>query len=208
MSQDSLSFKNVENRNIKSIIKFSPLHLINFYPSIQVAYEHRLTPATSLQIDLGYVFYNFSTPEFIRKNGFKAKAEYRYYLKDERTDRKSPYLSAEPYINAVNFHREENTIQCFDLDCQLQFSQKIRYLVQYRETGFSLKYGQVFTMWNNFIFDLNYGMTIRIIRYKEKGRDSSPPQDFFDGFLSIPNERNRIGISPALGLRVGYIIKP
>jgi hypothetical protein len=202
IAQDSISKDHKPNRTPGEVIKLSPLHLINFYPSVQVAYEHPVSLVSSLQIDLGFVFHNYGSPDFINKRGIKSKLEFKYYLRDEAN-----YLSIEPYFNGVNFHRRDSLLQCFDLDCTIQFSQSQLYLVQYRETGFSLKFGQTFEMGSNFLFDLNYGLTFRLIDYAYKGRlQTQLPPAGSDSWLI--NEGKRTGVSPALGIRFGYVLRP
>ncbi len=191
-----------------SILKISPLHLINFYPSIQLAYEHRLSSLSSFQLDAGYVFANNNgNTNYLNKRGLKGKAAYRYYIPGY-SGKRIDYLSVEPYLNVVNFDRSDNTRGCFDLDCNQQFSQRIQYFVQYREHGISLKYGLLTGFVRNIVFDVNAGLTLRFVDYKKKGLPNGIvlDDDFF-GRLRIPNERKRTAVGPALGIRVGYILK-
>ena len=201
LSQDSLLNKSKPNIVSTKAIKFSPFHLINFYPSVQFAFEKGLTSTSSIQIDLGYVFnYGNVSDEFIDKRGIKAKLEYRHFLL-KSSGKNLTYISVEPYLNAVNFDRNETIVNCFDLDCTMQFSQRSKYLVRYRETGLSGKFGFIAHVSDRIIVDINYGLMIRIVDYK---KENQVDEIQWNGFFQIPNENKRIGIGPVLGLRVGY----
>ncbi|MEQ8424663.1 MAG: hypothetical protein RIA63_08120 [Cyclobacteriaceae bacterium] len=190
------------------LFKYSPFHAINFYPSIQLAFEYRVHTTSSVQLDFGYVYYNDNPNDFNNKNGLKVKLEYRYYLKKEEENNNHPYVSIEPYLNAVNFYREETEVECSDTDCQMQSLRSYRYLVQYREQGLSVKSGSVVSRWKNFVFDVNCGFTVRFVSYKPKTiEDLNTPRKILNGLFDFPNERNRIGFSPVIGLRIGCIIK-
>ncbi len=189
-------------------IKVSPLHLINFYPSVQVAYEQKISRRTTLQLDMGYVFdYDGDNdPDFQNKRGVKGKLEGRYYFWG-RTDRKKMYYgSAEGYANVINFDRHDFRQECFDLECNDVFMREYNYTMKYREQGVSLKAGMIRYMGDRFIFDLNSGFTLRHVEYREPPNLPPSWMDFMF-FPDIPNERDRVTISPNLGIRFGYRLK-
>src|SRR5688572_6403800 len=89
-------------------VKFSPLHLINFYPTIQLAVERKIKGKLSGQVDLGYIVR--SQPDnsaFSNMRGYKAKAEARQYIIEGRDRNRVLYGALELYRNAVDFDRRE-----------------------------------------------------------------------------------------------------
>src|SRR5687767_14554290 len=63
-------------------IKFSPIHLINFYPTVQLAFEKKIRKKLTAQIDLGYILQNnkLRGNDFGNMRGYKTKAEARQYI--------------------------------------------------------------------------------------------------------------------------------
>lgn len=193
-------------QEVHHIVKLSPFHVLNFYPTLQFAYELQWHPRFSLQADIGYVLnFNNVNERFINKRGVKLKTEFRYYL-DYNSRELLHYFAAEPYQNIINFDRRETQTECFDIECMIIYSKQYFYKVRYRESGFSLKYG-IMRERKRIVFDINFGLTLRFVNYKKP----DIPRGFneFDnvGWFSIPNERKRVTVGPALGLRMGYRIK-
>lgn len=188
------------------IIKWSPLHLSNFYPTLQFAYEYKWSPEFSIQLDAGLVVNSATwrdTERFSDKRGIKLKSEFRYYFYVSESIFR--YLSAEAYTNIINFDRNTTQIECFDLDCTIQFSRRYLYKVKYREQGLSFKYGYV-RKFDRVILDFNFGLTLRNVEYKKPNLPDALNDFQRDFAFSIPNEEKRLAFSPALGLRIGYII--
>jgi hypothetical protein len=188
-------------------IKFSPLHLINFYPTVEFSFEQKITSQVTLQAEFGYVL-NYSNEwneDFIDKRGAKIKLEGRYYFFG-RTDRKKIYyIAGESYVNLVNFERSRRIRECFDLECEHEFMRDITYTMKYREKGFTIKAGLVWYA-GKFMFDFSSGWTVRGIEYREP---AGIPTDFSDDwiFFEIPNEDDRIALSPNIGIRLGYRLR-
>jgi hypothetical protein len=186
------------------VLKLSPLHLYNFYPTIELSYEHRVKGKFTTQIEAGYVLdYSLNTnTKYQNKRGFKLKLEPRYYFAHSRTNRVNFYTSAEGYLNRINFDRESFETRCFDGSCSFQFRQRTSYEMRYREQGFSIKMGWVINL-HRFLFDFNSGLTVRRIRYY--GDRSNQRNDFLlFGNWFEPNETARTVISPNVGIRLGY----
>lgn len=189
-------------------IKVSPLHLLNFYPTIEVSYEQKVKGNVTAQAEVGYVV-DFRTDwdrEFLNKRGVKLKLEGRYYFWGRIDRKKLYYISAEPYMNVINFDRENARIECFDLECVNRYRITSQYKVEYREHGFSVKAGLIRYTGNKLFFDVNSGFTLRNVRYREP---AFPGEFSFDeddtwSFFDIPNEEDRIGFSPCLSARIGY----
>jgi len=193
-------------QEVHHIIKWSPFHVLNFYPTLQFAYELQWHPRFSLQGDIGYMLnLDNSDVQFIDKRGVKLKTEVRYYLEDN-SRALLHYFSAEPYQHIINFDRRETKTECFDIECMIFYSKQYFYKVRYRESGFSLKYG-IMRERRRIVFDINYGLTLRFVNYKKP--DIPTGFNEFDNvsWFSIPNERKRVTVGPALGLRIGYRIK-
>ncbi len=187
----------------KSAVKISPIHLLNFYPTVEVSYEHRILPSFTLQEEVGYVL-NYGSDErgdFQNKRGVKLKLEGRYYFFGRTDKKKMYYVSGEVYGNFVNFDRSGRGPECFDIECQHAFIRDYTYVMKYREHGFSIKLGW-FKYFGRVFFDLNSGWTIRSIKYREPSGIQNFQEDW--EFFQIPNEDDRIALSPNFGARMGY----
>ena len=181
-------------------IKFSPFHLINFYPTIEISYEQRIRPRFTLQAETGYVLnYRYNTDDdFQNKRGIKAKLEARNYLSGPPDRRKLFYIATEIYLNAVNFDRQTGQVECFDLECNHRYFRRYNYKMKYREEGISFKVGFI-RYWNQALFlDLNTGVTVRNVQYKEPIVVREFRGDVVWGGPDIPNEDDRVTVSPTL----------
>ena len=189
-------------------IKVSPLHLLNFYPTIEVSYEQKLWPEITAQIEAGWVLPTGYDDEFLNKRGIKLKLEGRYYYWGRTRGRVLNYLSVEPYMNVINFDRQLTRTECFDVECNSMFTRTTLEKMAYREEGVSLKFG-LMKYWSKKIFmDLTCGVTLRNIRYSDEppepvGVVDMEPNMFFD----IPNEEDRVAIAPLFSGRIGYRLK-
>jgi hypothetical protein len=188
----------------RAIVKWSPFHLINFYPSLQLAFELQLNNRHSIQLDAGFVLdAEENNHRYKNKRGVKLKSEWRYYIEDN-TQGHSTYLSLEPYTNLINFDRIESKVECFDVDCTILYTREYNYMVRYRETGISFKFGNQFQS-GKFFFDFNFGLTLRDINYKKPtipiGFNEPPPRGWV-----FRNEDKRVTFGPALGIRAGYLL--
>ncbi|HYG02425.1 MAG TPA: hypothetical protein VD927_08255 [Chryseosolibacter sp.] len=189
----------------KSAIKFSPLHLINFYPTAQVAYEHQLYKSLTAQLDAGYVLpLGERSQRFTNKRGFKSKLEFRYYL--DAAERHINYVSVEPYYYRINFDRwAVGAPECIDASCQSQFVRKYNFKMLYREHGFSAKFGGLIYLRGAFLFDYNVGVTLRMVDYDSSLPELFPPAR--QSWIFEPNEEDRQAAAPHLGIRFVYRIK-
>ncbi len=185
-------------------IKLSPLHLLNFYPTLQVSYEQSVGDRVALQLEGGYVMEYVSREDYQDRRGFKAKFETRYYLSGVARKRKLYYTAGEVYGNFVNFDRTDQVEDCFDVGCTQTFTQTRRYLVKYREQGLNVKFGYVryLRFETRAFMDVSVGLSLRNIRYKKPFEMGEIDEDFFGG--PAPNERDRFAVSPYGGLRFGY----
>ncbi|HYC84177.1 MAG TPA: hypothetical protein VEB86_03100 [Chryseosolibacter sp.] len=180
-------------------IKFSPFHLIGFYPTALLGYEHGVAPNMSVQADVGYVFpYENFDEEFRNKRGVKLKLDARFYIEET----KASYVAPEVYLNAVNFDRQDSRQECYDLECQILYRRTYYYKVRYREHGVGVKYGFV-RYFGNFLVDLNLGFAIRFVEYKKPALTRQFNEQEMEWF-AIPNERRRTGLMPLMGFRLGY----
>jgi hypothetical protein len=188
-------------------IKFSPNHLVNFYPTLEFSFEQKIARQETVQLEAGYVlnYSNDTNEDFQNKRGVKLKLEGRHYFFG-RTDRqKIYYLAGEIYANIINFDRSRRIRECFDVECEHEFIREATYKMEYREKGFTMKVG-LLRYAGNFLFDFSTGWTVRDIEYREP---PGIPRDFEEDwtFLEIPNEDDRIAFSPNFGIRVGYRLK-
>lgn len=205
--QDSLTFEMLVP---DAAIKVSPLHLINFYPTIEVSYEQKLLERITAQAELGYVldYENDNNDQYQNKRGLKTKLEVRYYFWGREDKKKLYYGAVEPYMNFINFDRTRTQRECFDLECEFQFTKVYNFKVENRESGISLKAGMLrYLFRSNFLIDINSGLTLRIVRYHSPRNIMRTPEDEGWGFLIGVNEEDRVVPSPNIGVRFGYRIK-
>jgi hypothetical protein len=201
-AQDSLEIRHKPEH----AIKWSPIHLLGFYPTLQLAYEASAGKKLSVQGDVGYVinYQGDTDTEYMHKRGVKLKAELRYYFESLPGSRDGFYASIEPYVTSINFDRSITISECFDPNCQNSYLRNSSYKVEYRETGFSGKGGYVIYFDNDILLDISIGWSWRVVNYDqpENVRPTTSGFNFFG-----PNEEDRIVLSPLLGVRVGYRLK-
>lgn len=188
-------------------IKVSPLHLLNFYPTLEWSFEQRILPSFTLQAEAGYVldFGSDTDYDFRHKRGVKLKLEGRYYFGSVSDRKKIYYGAVEPYLNVINFDRYFSVQECFDLECNHLYRREYFGKVAYREHGVSVKIGLLRYLGQRTFLDMSTGVTLRNVRYEEPPRPRSFNEfDEQNFFFPVPNENDRMGFSPNLGLRFGY----
>lgn len=189
-------------------LKVSPLHLLNFYPTIQLSVEQRIRPRFTLQAEAGYVL-NYTNDDFSfqDKRGVKLKLEGRYYFGSASGRKRIYYSAIEPYANIINFDRDAEVTECFDLECNHLYTRRYDYRVTYREHGVSVKVGVLGYLGAHLFLDFSSGLTLRNICYDEPPLVRGFNEVDGGNIFQIPNEDDRIAISPNLGLRLGYRLR-
>jgi hypothetical protein len=191
----------IRAKNYRNIVKISPFHVFDFYPSLQIAYERRLTKKFSLQTDIGFVAEN-SRYNLLYQNirGVKLNLEGRFYLSH------GSYFGMEAYTTAVDFRRQASITGCFDLACQMQYTQTYNYNVKYRESGFSWKFGHILGLFDrdHIIMDVSYGFDLRFINYIKPIDDTNNNTAIAFRPIFSKDEDKRREFSPAVGIRLGY----
>jgi hypothetical protein len=191
-----------------SAIKVSPLHLINFYPTVQVSYEQRIFPRFTLQAEGGYVMdYGNDEESFQNRRGMKLKLEGRYYLGSVSTRANIHYVSMESYMNMVDFDRYGIVEECFDEGCNHPYVRRFPYKMEYMERGISLKAGVIWYVSSRFFVDGNGGLTLRNIDYHKPPLPARIGHKDDWSLIEIPNETDRLAVSPNMGVRIGYRFK-
>ena len=163
-------------------LKWSPLHLLYFYPSWQFSIEHKLLKKFNLQYEAGWVVQSQNNvPEYQDKRGYRASIELRYYLP-------SPpmiplYVSTEFYYQNVSFDRSETVgFNCALGNCD--YFQSVTYPVTCEELGPGLKFGLLlYPAWRrnkSFYFDFNAGFAYRVIHYASPARPSGDGIEYFE----------------------------
>lgn len=194
-------------------LKWSPSHLIYFYPSLQVAAEIKVMNNLTIQYDLGVVLEPpFSDNEdYMRRRGYRCIAEVRYYIPSPP---KIPfYVAAEYYNSVVRFNRS-NVIgyDCGGEDCL--YFEYVTYNVRHKNEGVGLKFGiLLFPGWNRnktFFFDCNVGIAYRSLSYHSTNMPEGYGITSFenDEFIPFrPSEKDRRELRPVVGLRISYSLK-
>lgn len=191
-------------------VKLSMLHVFYFYPSMQIAVEHKLFKRFNLQYDLGVVF-NISSNNsemYQNKKGFRGIAELRYYIPSPP---KVPfYIAGEFYCSRITFNRSlVMGYECGGGDCAS--FEYVTFKVRNNHQGIGLKYGiLLYPGWNrnrSLFFDINGGLAYRSIAYYEIEKPIANNSEFFNDDSSnffYPNENDRTEFRPVLGVRIGY----
>lgn len=200
-AQDSLFLRFVP----RQAVKISPFHLVSFYPTFQLAYEMRVANRFTVQVEGGVVLdYPLVDDEnFQDKRGAKAKLELHYYVLPSARAKLIYYLAFELYLNAVNFDRSQVQEECYDLECNHRYTRKFKYKVTYREPGFGIKAGFVKYFSRRVFIDINSGWGVRFIDYADPFNNGAEVS--FGWLPPIPNEADRVVLSPIVGIRFGYI---
>ncbi len=186
-------------------LKFSPFHLFSFYPTVQLAYEFKVAPAVSIQLDGGIVVdVGVSNDNFRDKRGFKAKVEPRYYFSFVGRRAIGWYLAGELAYNHVDFDRSAEQIECFDPGCVNRFFRKYNFTMNYREQGFALKMGMLKNFYP-FLFDISTGFGLRNIDYDAPSYINM--DSFESDWIEVPRIKDRITFSPVINFRMGYRIR-
>lgn len=190
-------------------IKISPQHLAAFYPTLQIALEHKVYKDISLQYDYGYVlnYKDNASDEYSDKRGYKAKIELRYYAW-RFSDHIQSYVATEAFQNHVDFNRKS----VFGIDCptgDCDYFEYKTFTVQYRENGFAVKYGFLFYLdqAKHLFIDINGGLTTRNIHYTHVGKPSGTGIiDYGNDFNAFwrPDETSRFDYGLVIGARAAY----
>ncbi|MBL0744726.1 hypothetical protein [Chryseolinea lacunae] len=193
-------------------VKWSPAHLVYFFPSLQVAAEVKVWKNVTVQYDAGWVFNfrNYDSDDYSNRQGFRGIGEVRYYL--PQSPSKIPfYLAGEFYYARITFDRSKVAgFGCSSGDCD--YFQYVQYRVVHHNEGGGLKVGiLLFPGWNynqKFFFDLNLGVAYRNITYTDVGLPVGEGDvKYFSNdtdHLFAPRENDRAEFRPVIGLRVGY----
>lgn len=192
-------------------MKFSPFHLINFYPTLEFSYEKKITSTFTAQAEYGHVInYNNNDESYRDKRGYKMKLEVRKYFAPVVYRRLIFYGAAEYYKNDIVFDRRFAARECFGNDCEHSIIRYQYYPVQYNEQGFSIKFGLIKYFLSNFFLDVNSGWAIRFVDYDETMPNSIlafPEGDEGVFIFNIPYEEDRVVPGPVLGIRIGYRLR-
>jgi hypothetical protein len=184
-------------------VKFSPFHLLSFYPTVQMSYELKVAPLVTIQFDGGMVInINDYDEQFKNKQGYKIKIEPRYYFLFSQRASIGWYVAGELYRNNVNFGRTSEQTECFDPDCQNLFIREYTYRMNYREHGLAFKFGFV-KHFHPFLFEASSGFAVRFIDYTAPSYITEE-RGFERDWFQIPQDWDRTGFSPVINFRIGY----
>lgn len=187
-------------------VKWSPMHLWYFYPSLQFSLEHKVSKSLNIQYEGGWIVdLQDQGPEYEDKRGYRLTAELRHYIP-------SPsmiplYVSADFYYHNISFDRSSVLgFNCVGGGCS--YYQYATYPVRNEELGPALKFGMLlFPGWSHnrsFFFDFNAGFAYRMINYRY-GVDPGENGEFFDSrddILFSPNESLTNKVRFVMGVRL------
>jgi hypothetical protein len=190
----------------KVILKWSPLHCLDWYPTFQFAIEHRFAKNFSLQYDFGPVINvgGFDMNSDRDKHGFKARLQGRRYFAMP-SNHWELFMGPELHYNNISYQMGETYI--------VHPSSGIEYyefLVQNRkftDKGFDFNVGTIFKVYR-FIIDFQVGISARSIKYSAPRVVPDSQTYEYESKHSIiePIRDNRNLISPTGCVRFCYII--
>ncbi|MGC3944063.1 MAG: hypothetical protein QM762_05975 [Chryseolinea sp.] len=191
-------------------VKWSILHLLYFYPSIQLSLEQRLFKNFGIQYEGGWVINSYeNTSDYEDKRGFRGAIELRYYLPS--TDKVPLYISGEYYYHNIKFNRTETVgFNCATGMCD--YYQSVTYPITTEEMGPAFKFGMLmFPGWTHnrrFFFDINSGFAFRRMNYSYAARPSGVGVQYFDDSanwrLFAPDEELTKRVRFVLGARLCF----
>lgn len=193
-----------------SIVKVSPFHLLNFYPTAELSYEQRILPRITVQAEGGYVLdYSSNTDlKFQNKRGVKLKLEGRYYFGVHARTETLFYSALEASSSMIEFDRYGVVQECFDGTCNHPYNREFTLEVHYQERGATIKGGLLWFSEPRLLIDVSVGFTLRDIHYHEPTLPPGARINDEPGFLRIrPSEEDRREVSPNIGLRLGYRLR-
>jgi hypothetical protein len=191
-------------------IKFSPGHLIvNYRPTVEFAYEHRIARQWTLQAEYGRIVNISNTNNEDRiddawesdRRGYKAKFEGRYYITANRSGHFTIYTAGELYYNNINYLKQMVTREYYDDAYDALYEKTHRQRVYHEEKGLSGKFGFLVNM-GPVVLDINAGLCYRSIHYSKLLPVFEEDEDDFLDFN--PDEHSREEPGLILGVRLGY----
>jgi hypothetical protein len=191
-------------------VKWSPVHLVGYYPTVQLAVEHRIADRLSLQWDAGYVVNTSSveSKDGFDKKGFKAKVDVRYYFPFGRS---AVLLAPELYYNYVDYKSSGTYgIDCDEPGGECYYYRYYTYPVRYREPGLNFKGGLFHRFGKHFCIEYHVGLALRFIRYKTPGKPAaaSYEEQYENGLFDFAADQKSLNtLFPSTGFRLGYIFK-
>ncbi|MBL6444814.1 DUF3575 domain-containing protein [Fulvivirga sp. 29W222] len=196
-------------------VKWSPLHLINTFPTVQMDAEVRIGDRMTVQVGGSPVIYVSSTDHWYglhKKRGYKLKSELRYYfLPVQLEGEKLFYLSLSfDYNRLKNDKTGTFGFDCNDRDCQ--YRQRVQ--LEERREIYALTHRigmqRYLTSW--FLLDINAGWGVRWGSYsmfnEPQGYDEyfrNDESDSFDSFFYGGYVETRVAIG--LGVKLSVRIK-
>lgn len=191
-------------------VKFSPGHLlVNYHPTIEFSYEHRIARRWTLQGEYGKIVNipNSQPENRIQdawdsdRKGYKAKLEARYYVYATRGGRFTWYAAGELYYNKINYQKQMVTHEYYDETRDAIYEKTHRQRVYHEEKGINGKFGFLWHM-GPVLVDVNAGLGARFIHYSNLLPIFDEDKDEFLEFTPDETSRDEPGL--ALGVRVGY----
>jgi hypothetical protein len=199
-AQDTTATNDLLAHVPRQAIRFSPLHLLSFYPTLQFSVEQRLYRQLTLVGEYGQVLNYSNSNKYSNKRGYKAKGELRYYITQYK--RLTVYAAGEYYWNAIRFDRWAQRREYFD---QYPILVKFPYMVTNNEYGVALKGGFLIQMPHKMFFDFNVGLRMRVIDYDKPVLDMDERDARDDGRGGLePEEDDRTVPGIVVGVRFGY----
>lgn len=193
-------------------VKWSPLHLINTFPTVQVDTEVRVRDRITVQVGGSPVIYLRGTDHRYRmhdKRGYKLKSEVRYYFQPVHPeDKKMVYVSLSFDYNRL---KNDKTVT-FEYDCSgsgCQYRQRTE--IEERRIIYSLtnRIGLQRYLSPRFLIDINAGWGVRWGNfslfnepedYDRRNEDEGVFDDLFFG--DYVETRVAVGLGVKLSVRI------
>ncbi|WP_266366823.1 DUF3575 domain-containing protein [Tellurirhabdus rosea] len=220
-AQDTLTLKQFEKESF-AVLKWSPLTLLNPDPSLQVGAEFRTSARESVQAEVGYgrfASWGTDNEEYRFKETWRARAEYRWYLRPYRKRQRPGQLGAFPfgtYLAAELFYKQINVLDrgtvgrdCADggFNCAY-FEDTYQPVSRFVKAGyFKIGWQMPFSTrpLSRFLMDFNVGIGFRHVKVRRYGAEA----DFFGGAWFDRFDYPDTPLVPDLtvGFKVGYLLQ-
>ncbi|MGK7395631.1 MAG: hypothetical protein ACNS62_13720 [Candidatus Cyclobacteriaceae bacterium M3_2C_046] len=205
-AQDSLQISKRSGHG--TVLKISPLNMIDFFHALPMALEYELNDHTNLQHELGFVIPRFgpqAEDDFKNMYGIRSKHEIRHYTK-ETYPGNFKYLALEFLFNYIWYNTE--TVQGVNVSGAPGFD-----YFQFRNNrmhrwvhGFHLKFGSQKLHSDFFITDFYFGLGLRLINIstaREFDQDTFAENDGLWENLPVNDTGINVFPSATLGIKFG-----
>jgi hypothetical protein len=190
----------------KLIVKWSPLDVFTYFPSLNLALEYRLSQKFSTQLSGGPVLKNDGRHSNTDMNmkGYKVKFQVRRYFPSSST-RWWFFASPELSYNSVRY--KDGRTYIVHQENLLDYYEYIESPRTYRETNVTFNGGAIYSK-SRFHIDFQIGIAGRFIQYNKVPvkPDNYELTELNNAEVPFYKDESRNIISPSANIRLGFIL--